>query len=348
MQAHGAAAAQPEEHQRPSEQLHAQAPPAEGGVEIQQADPAVSGVRAARWVEIQHSGDALAVVKAQHGLFVGTVMALGRGEIGLGRKALERAVSEAPGVGVAIRVKGLLRGGGEGLAPQGGGLFPALRREAVEMGAVVHRIDLPDAVVIKEMAYARVAADRKLRIVERAAQHMRQQAADRHAVADNGDGAAVVFAGDRLQRGGGAAAHVVIALGAGKAEFLGVMDKEIRLMGLVVIDVGEKARLPGPDIDLAQVENGVQLQRAEAPDRLGGEHRAAEVAGIERVDLHAAEARGERVDLEQAQGGDVAVPVTLHRAVEIALRLGVADQIDFCHNCVLPYLTMHAGMSIIQ
>ena len=151
-------------------------------------------------------------------------------------------------------------------------------------------------------------------------------------MADDGDDPALVLAGNRFQRGGGAAAHVAVALGAREEKVLGAVEKKLRLAGLLMLDIGEKARLPGADVDLAQVEARVQLHRPETAQRVGGEHRAVKIAGIERVELHAAKAFGERVDLPQAERGDVAVPVALHGVIDVALRLGVSDQIDFCHN----------------
>ena len=156
-------------------------------------------------------------------------------------------------------------------------------------------------------------------------------------MADDADGPSLVFPRDGLERGGGAAAHVVVAFGAREVKILGAPEEKLRLAGLLMEHVGEKPRLPGPDVDLAQIEDRVQFHRLKAADRVGGEHRAFEVAGIERVELHAAEALGQGVELPQAQRGDVAVPVSLHRVVDVALRLGVADQIDFCHN--IPFVT---------
>ena len=182
------------------------------------------------------------------------------------------------------------------------------------------------------MRHARVAADGQRRVVERLSQYVGQQAADRHAVADDGDDPAVVFARDPFQRGGGAAAHVAVTLGAREVKVLGAVEEKLRLAGLLVLDIGEETRLPGPDVDLAQVEERAQLHRPETAQRVGGEHRAVKIAGVQRVELHAAEALGQRVELPQAQRGDVAVPVALHGVIDVALRLGVSDQIDFCHN----------------
>ena len=93
-------------------------------------------------------------------------------------------------------------------------------------------------------------------------------------MADDGDDLAVVFLRDLPQRGGGAAAHVVIALGAVEEKFLGAVDKGVHHLGLRPAHVAEKARLPGADVDLAQLRLGAQRQRVIAADRPGREHRA--------------------------------------------------------------------------
>ena len=258
------------------------------------------------------------------------------GEIGLRIEALERAVCALPGVGIAGAVKRRLGARVDRLTAQIAHLdFPLRQRESVKVRAVVDRVDAKYAVFIKDVADARVAADRQGGIVERLVQHIRQQTADRDAVADDGDDLALVLLRDLFQHGGGAAAHVVIALGAIETEFLGAVDKGVHRLGLRPAHVAEKARLPGADVDLAQLALGAQRQRVIAADRPGREHRALQVAGVQRVDLHVAHPLGERVDLLQAERGHVAVPVPLHRAEEVALGLGVADEIDFGHVSLL-------------
>ena len=189
-------------------------------------------------------------------------MVLARGgKIGLRVKALQRAVGVFPRVGIAGAVIRRLAPGVDRLAAQIARLDLPLRQcKRVEMGAVVDRVDAKDAVFIEKVADARVAADRQLRVVKRAVQHIRQQTADRHAVADDGDDLAVVFLRDLFKRGGGAAAHVVIPLGPVERKDLGAVDKGVHLLGLRPAHVAEEAGLPRADVDLAQVALGSQRQ----------------------------------------------------------------------------------------
>ena len=130
-------------------------------------------------------------------------------------------------------------------------------------------------------------------------------------------------------------------------KFLGAVDEGVHHLRLLPAHVAEKACLPGTDVDLAQVALGVQRKVVIAADRPGRQHRALQVAGIQRVDFHIAHSFGKGVDLPETERGDIAVPMALHRAVEVALGLGMADEIDFCHDKLLQYLTVSGGMSII-
>ena len=80
----------------------------------------------------------------------------------------------------------------------------------------------------------------------------------------------------------------------------------------------------------------LQRQVVIPQDRARGLHRAAQVAGIQRIERHIAEALRERRDLAFAARRHLAVPVALDAAVQIALRLRVADQIKRCQSPVFP------------
>ena len=48
----------------------------------------------------------------------------------------------------------------------------------------------------------------------------------------------------------------------------------------------------------------------------------------------------QRVPLAQAKGGQQGIVLAVGAAVEVALRLGVSDQLDFCHQITSRYFTM--------
>ena len=67
-------------------------------------------------------------------------------------------------------------------------------------------------------------------------------------------------------------------------------------------------------------------------DGLGGGAGAEEVGGIHRVNVDIFKAAAENIDLTVATVGNEAVILSVGNAVEVALRLGVADEIDGCHT----------------
>ena len=64
--------------------------------------------------------------------------------------------------------------------------------------------------------------------------------------------------------------------------------------------------------------------------------------------MYVTEALRERRDLPPPKLRDLAVPLTLHHTVEVALGLGVSDKINFCHNCASEILTARNLYSIIM
>ena len=96
------------------------------------------------------------------------------------------------------------------------------------------------------------------------------------------------------------------------------------------------AVLPLAHADLPQVGPGVQGQALGAADGLGGGHGAEEVAGIHGVDGDGGEARLQGFDLPVAVVGDEAVILAVDAAVQVALRLGVSNEVQCCHALVSP------------
>ena len=139
----------------------------------------------------------------------------------------------------------------------------------------------------------------------------------------------------------------MVGLGPGELEMLGIGHEHGEGLRVVPDDVGKGLRLPGADVDLAQAPIEQDRQIPSPGEGLGGEARPVEVAGIDRVEVEVPEARGETLPLLMPERGDVAVPLPLHEAIEVPLRLDVANDINFCHNWASWCLTAAAGYSII-
>ena len=75
----------------------------------------------------------------------------------------------------------------------------------------------------------------------------------------------------------------------------------------------------------------MQLQPLGLIDRPGGGHGAVEVAGVHRVDMNGFKALLQRLDLPKTVFGDEGIVSPVDAAVEVALRLRVADEIDRSH-----------------
>ena len=67
-------------------------------------------------------------------------------------------------------------------------------------------------------------------------------------------------------------------------------------------------------------------------DGAGGGAGAVEVAGVHIVDVDIGKTALQSLHLAPAPVGEVAVALALDDAVEVALRLGVADEIDPGHD----------------
>ena len=194
-----------------------------------------------------------------------------------------------------------------------------------------------------QQRYAGVAAyGQVLFVAETDAEDPRQQAQNGHAVTHDNDALPVVRFRDADKLRVGALPDLGVGLRAGRLPLFGVEDEIVHGLRLLVGHVAEKSGLPRADIYLAQ--GGAQLhgQVVIPRDRGGGQAGAVEVACVQRIDMHRAEALGQRVDLLQAERRHGAVPVPLHHAVEVALGLCVPNKINFRHNCASKILTIRA------
>ena len=117
--------------------------------------------------------------------------------------------------------------------------------------------------------------------------------------------------------------HVPVARTARK----GVMPHRIGML-----QPAERVVLPVAAEQLAKAAVLVQRQVFGQVHRAGCAAGAAEVAGVDRVDLHVLEALRQRGDLASAVGRDHRVIVPLQAAKDVALRLGVTDEVERRHR----------------
>ena len=102
--------------------------------------------------------------------------------------------------------------------------------------------------------------------------------------------------------------------------------------------------LPAAHVDLPQAGICVQLQSLGHIDGPGGGPGAVQVAGPDRIHRHAGKPRLQGLDLLPAVLRDQGVIPAVDPAVEVPLRLRVADQIDRCHNTTPLFLTRGAPL----
>ena len=253
-----------------------------------------------------------------------------------------------PGVGVAVLIEIPTVGGIDADMAQGGDLIDPAELIRAEMGGVVEHLDREAPALIPELCNSRVVEDgHRLRVVERAAQHPGQQAADRDAVGGDDDSAVGIGLSDLTQGFDGAFLYVVVGLGPRHGEVFRVTHEACDQLRLLPEDVGEGLRLPAADVDLTQARVGLDGQIVKARDGGGGKARTVEVAGIHRIDRDIPKAKGESLHLLPPHGGDVPVPVPLHVPVEVPLCLNVPNYINFCHKSASRCLTAAVGYSII-
>ena len=230
---------------------------------------------------------------------------------------------------------------------QGGGAAPVVDGQRVQMRDVVEQGEAKGAVFPAQDGDGGVQQHGQLLPVPQVrAGDPCQEAADGDAVAHHRHAAALIAAGDGLQRGVGPFRQLREGLRPCQAPAGRVREESLCPLRLLMEEVSEKQLLPGADVQLPQGGGGVERQGAGLVDGGGGEHGPVEVAGAHRVKLEVPQPIRQQGDLPAAQLGDAAVPVPLHDAKAVSLRLRVPDQINFCHNLSLS-LTKVVEYSII-
>ena len=284
-------------------------------------------------VQVEEAGKDVPVVQETDGLRIPPVMVPGGAVVGLGLKAVEIPVGGRPGVGIAALIERTVLPRIDVHMPQDRDRRGALHKLRWEMGGVVHRVHREAPVFIVQVRNAGVVEDRhRLPVIERHAQQLCQHTADGDPVGRDDHGAPRVCLRDLIQGLQHALLHLPEGLGSGETEACRVVHEGIHQLRLLILDVCKGPALPRPDVDLPEAPVAADGQIMIAGDGRGGKARPEEVAGIDRVHRDIPEAQAQGVPLLLADGRDVPVPVPLHEAVEVPLRLDMSNYINFCHQ----------------
>ena len=108
--------------------------------------------------------------------------------------------------------------------------------------------------------------------------------------------------------------------------------EQLHLPGELAADQTKGQVLPVPQLQLPQAGIGAQLQPLERINGPGGGRRPEQVAGVDRVNMDIPEARLQGGNLPVAVVGDEGVVPAVDPAVQVALGLGVADEVDRGHR----------------
>ena len=106
------------------------------------------------------------------------------------------------------------------------------------------------------------------------------------------------------------------------------MGEALHLLPVEVVGLAEGEVLPAVEVQLPELRVGVQGESLGHIDRPGSGHGAVQVAGPHRVHGDVPEAGLQGLDLPEAVVSNQGIVPPVDAAVEVALRLGVADEID--------------------
>ena len=104
-----------------------------------------------------------------------------------------------------------------------------------------------------------------------------------------------------------------------------LVAEKLQLLRVLPGDLAPGLLLPDAHADLPQTRAAVQRQPLGAVQGAGGGAGAVEVAGVDGVDMDVPKAPGQGLHLPPAPVCEDAVGLALSDAVEISLRLRVAD-----------------------
>ena len=124
---------------------------------------------------------------------------------------------------------------------------------------------------------------------------------------------------------------VLVGFRPGGDPMLRVPCKPEELLRLTPLQLSEGPVLPGPHKGLPEPGLLDQGQLLGAADRLGGLAGAAEVAGVDPVDLHRSEPVCQGLHLPQAVAGETGIVLSVEPAEDVSLRLRVPNQKNLSH-----------------
>ena len=153
------------------------------------------------------------------------------------------------------------------------------------------------------------------------------------AVGENGHRLAVMLPGHPPQGREVAIQHLPGRLAAGDLPAIQPVVEIIVGLGVLPQQLIPTVLLPLPHADLSEGGIRMQLQPLGQIDGLGCGAGADQVAGVHGIHRHVPKALRQRPDLAAPPViGDTAVIVSVGNAIEVALRLGVADKINRRHS----------------
>ena len=159
-----------------------------------------------------------------------------------------------------------------------------------------------------------------------------QQEADGVAVGEEGQGLPGVRPGNVFHRGADPGQHFRRGLRPGDGPAVHAAAEIRHGLRRAAGDVPPGPALPVPHADLPEARAAVEGQVFGPVNGRGGGPGAVEVAGVNRVDGDVREAALQGLHLPPAPVREIALVLALGDAVEVALRLGVADKIDGSHG----------------
>ena len=137
---------------------------------------------------------------------------------------------------------------------------------------------------------------------------------------------------DLIQRLQKAPGEGLVAFAALHRPALGRLGKQQELFRLVIRKLAEGNVLPDAHADLAETRLSVQSQPLWPVDRARRGAGADKIAGINGVDGNVLKALFQRFDLAQTIARDGGIIPAVCAAENIALGLGVSNQINRCHK----------------
>ena len=159
-----------------------------------------------------------------------------------------------------------------------------------------------------------------------------QEQADGVAVGEEGQGFPRVLPSDGLHGFPDPGQHLGRGLRSGNGPAIHPAAEIRHGLGRCPGDVPPGPALPAPHADFPEARAAVEGQAMGAVDGGGGGPGPVEVAGVDGVNMDVREAALQGIHLPPAPVGETALVLALGDAVEVALRLGVANEVDGGHG----------------